>query len=153
MQNKHNEASVIYGDTLFYLSPKHSKIPRAKGNPAHRMPFCHQSAFVKTALLKQHHFDTSFKICADNAFFMTLYYQGERFCALDMIVSVYDANGISSKPSLTYFKEELRILRTHKPSYIPIFLCKYISMLCKYTIKALLPTSLAHKIQSCYNAK
>lgn len=152
-ENQAHNISAIYGNTMFCLSQNHSKIPHIKSNPAYRMPFCHQSVFVKTSLLKKYHFDTSFKICADNAFFTKIYNQGSRFYYVDMIVSVYNIYGISSKPSWQFFKEELRIISAHNPYHIPIFICKYALCLIKYTIKMLLPTVISHKIQSIYNAK
>lgn len=155
IQHPHSTQNIgaIYGDTLLHISPKHSKRVQVKTNPAYRMPFCHQSVFVKTALLKQHHFDTSFKICADNAFFTSIYKAGVRFCYIDSIVSIYDAHGLSSKPSLTYLKEELRIIAKVNTYYALPFLCKYLFMLLKFGIKCLLPQTLAYKIQSVYNAK
>lgn len=152
MNAPHN-IMAIYGDTMFQLDETHTKIPKLTSNPSYRMPFCHQSVFVKTDLLKKHHFDTRFKICADNAFFTTIYAQGARFFYANVIVCVYDAYGISSKPSWQYFKEELAIgMRINKLYFIP-FSFKYLSMLAKYTLKNLLPTKLSLKIQSIYNAK
>lgn len=152
MQQK-KQFNIIYGDTLFKLSPSHSKIPRVGTNPAYRMPFCHQSVFVKTELLKKQPFDTSFKICADNAFFASLYHQGERFCYIQSVVSVYDAHGLSSKPSWQFFKEEIRIIAQYNAFYTIPFCFKYLSMVVKFCIKSILPTTLSLKIQSRYNAK
>ena len=154
MQGKqtHN-ASVIYGDTMFCLSEDYTKIPRLKSNPAYRMPFCHQSVFVETSLLKQYHFDTSFKICADNAFFTSIYNKGERFCHIDTLVSVCDAYGVSSKPSWQYFKEEIRIIARHNILYLVPFCFKYFFMIVKFSIKSALPKRLSLRIQSAYNAK
>ena len=148
-----NNTAAIYGDTMFCLSQNHNKIPRIKSNPAYRMPFCHQSVFVKTSLLKQHHFDTSFRICADNAFFTTIYNKGQRFCYIDMIVSICDAYGLSSKPSWQYFKEEVRIIARYNIFYLLPFCLKYLSMVIKFSIKSILPSKLSLKIQSMYNAK
>lgn len=145
--------AAIYGDTLFWLDENHAKIPRISYNPAYRMPFCHQSVFVRTDLLKQHKFDTSFKICADSAFFTHIYRQGAKFLYINIIVSVYNAHGLSSKPSWQYFKEELRIIAHTNVGYAPIFCAKYALTLIKYGIKSLLPRSLRFKLQSLYNAK
>ena len=155
MDSKQSLDSIgaLYGDTMYWLSEHHYKIPNTKSNPAYRMPFCHQSVFVKTSLLKQHHFDTSFKICADNAFFTTIYHQNIRFCYIDMIVSVYNAYGISSKPSWQFFKEELCIIMRHRKPYALVFFWKYLCMLTKYSIKSILPESWRLNIQSRYNVK
>lgn len=148
-----NSISAIYGNTMFRLSQNYNKVPRIKSNPAYRMPFCHQSVFVRTSLLKQYHFDTSFKICADNAFFTSIYNKGERFCYIDMIVSIYDAYGLSSKPSWQYFKEETRIIARHNILYLAPFCFKYLSMVIKFSIKSILPKKIALRIQSAYNTK
>lgn len=152
MSKEHN-IMAIYGDTIYQLDETHTKIPKLNSNPAYRMPFCHQSVFVKTALLKKHHFDTRFKICADNAFFTTIYKQGARFFYANTIVSIYNTQGISSKPNWQYFKEELIIISRVNRFYILPFTLKYLCMLGKYTLKSLLPQKLSLKIQSIYNAK
>ncbi|WP_334082883.1 hypothetical protein [Helicobacter typhlonius] len=148
-----NSINVIYGDTAFKLDTKHFKIPKNRSNPKYRMPFCHQSVFVKTSLLKKYHFDTNFRICADNEFFTKLYNQGCGFYQAPLIVSVYDAYGVSSKPSWQFFKEELRIGTRYNRLYILPLSAKYIIILIKYTIKSLLPHKFSLKIQSIYNAK
>ena len=141
--------SAVYGDTSAIYS-MYSKIPKAKGNPSYRMPFCHQSAFAKTTLLKKYHFDTSFKIHADGDFFTKIYNQGEQFFRVDMIVSVFDVNGISSKPSWQMFVEEARIVsRISQWRVLPLAL----HYLAKYLIITLLPRNLSLKIASLYNAK
>lgn len=153
-QNQDTQNIVaIFGDTLFKLDDNHAKIPKIKSKPQYRMPFCHQSVFVKTALLKQHKFDTNFKICADNEFFTKIYNNGGKFLQCDMIVSIYDANGLSSTPSLRYFKEELAIGQKYNRFYFVSFVPKYLWNLCKYFVRALLPKRLENTLRSIYNAK
>lgn len=144
---------AFYGDTLLVLDETHTKIPRIKSNPKYRMPFCHQSVFTKTELLKKYHFDTSFKICADNDFFTKIYHEGLRFHYVNAIVSIYDIHGISSKPSWRFFIEEFRIIaRINKLHLLP-FSLGHIWNCIKYLIKSILPHFLSTKIQSRYNAK
>lgn len=148
------QISVIYGDIALKMSKDSYKIPRFKHNPAYRMPFCHQSAFVKTHLLKKYKFDTGFRICADNDFFTKIYHlEGVTFFDSKEIVAVYDANGISSIPSIAFFKEEARIIAKYNKIYIIIFCIKFLYMRLKYCIKSLLPRSLALKISAKINAK
>lgn len=145
---------AIYGDSVFMLDSTHFKIPKTRANPKYRMPFCHQSVFVKTSLLKKYKFDTSFKICADNDFFTKIYnLENARFFNSKEIVSIYDANGISSTPSARFFLEEMRIIAKYNKFYMIIFCAKFISMRLKYFIKSILPRGLSLKIQSKYNAK
>ncbi|RDU64001.1 hypothetical protein [Helicobacter sp. MIT 14-3879] len=150
-----NNSSIIalYGDTIFKLDKSNSKIPSYHSNPKYRMPFCHQSVFVKTSMLKQYKFDTNFKICADNDFFTKIYNKGGRFWNSGIIISIYDANGISSIPSIRFCYEEIKIISKYNKFYIIIFCFKYLSMLLKYAIKRLLPKKLAMIISRSYNAK
>ncbi|HIV48486.1 hypothetical protein [uncultured Helicobacter sp.] len=152
MQSQNNIVA-IYGDTLYQLDETHTKIPKLRSNPKYRMPFCHQSAFVKTSLLKAYKFDTDFKICADNEFFTKVYNAGGEFLQCDMIVSVYDSNGVSSTPSLRFCKEELKIGQRYNKAYFLYFLPKYLWNVCKYGVRALLPRNLANALRSVYNAK
>ena len=148
------EFNVIYGEALFRLDDTHSKIPKLECNPSYRMPFCHQSAFAKTTLLKKYHFDTSFKIHADGDFFTKIYNQGKQFFRVDMIVSVFDVNGISSKPSWQMFVEEARIVSRVSRLYVLRLGIHCLWNHIKYTIKTtLLPRSLGLKLASMYNAK
>lgn len=148
-----NDFIAIYGNSILKIDEKHSKILRNRANPKYRMPFCHQSVFVRTDILKRYKFDTSFRICADNDFFTKLYNAGYRFYASSQIVSIYDANGISSKPNWQFFKEELRIGSKYNRWYILIFVIRYAIMVAKYLIKSILPRKLANKLSSKYNAK
>lgn len=152
-QTNHNNIAAVYGDTLYKLDEYHTKIPKIQSNPKYRMPFCHQSVFVKTSLLKKYKFDTSFKICADNDFFTKIYNAGWEFLRCDMMVSVYEGNGVSSTPSLRFFREELRIGQRYNKAYFLYFVPKYLWSVCKYMMRILLPTRLANAIRSVYNAK
>lgn len=152
-QNAPHPIGALYGDTLFTIDEKHSKIPRISSNPKYRMPFCHQSVFVKTSYLKQHRFDTRFRICADNDFFTKIYREGVRFWRADMIVSVYDAHGLSSKPSWQFYKEEARIIAQASRFHLLPFTLRHLCNCAKYALKRALPRTLSAKIQSIYNAK
>ena len=145
---------VIYGDIALKISETFCKIPKLRSNPAYRMPFCHQSAFVRTDLLKKYKFDISFRICADNDFFTKIYHlENAKFFDCKEIVAYYDANGISAVPSILFFKEEIRIIAKYNKFYIPIFCIKFLIMRLKYAIKTTLPQNLSQKIQLQINAK
>ena len=145
---------VIYGDIALKISETLCKIPQFRSNPAYRMPFCHQSAFVKTDLLKKYKFDVSFKICADNDFFTKIYHlENANFFDCEEIVAYYNTKGISAVPSIIFFKEEIRIIAKYNKFYIPIFCIKFLIMCLKYTIKTILPQNLSQRIQLKVNAK
>ncbi len=144
---------ALYGNTAYKLDSFNVKIPKCNVNPKYRMPFCHQSVFVRTDVLKAYKFDTNFKICADNDFFTKLYNQGYTFYHSKEIISLYDANGLSSKPSWQFFKEELIIICKYNHFYVFIFIPRYIFIILKYMIKSILPKEISIAIQKKYNAK
>lgn len=99
---------VVYGDTEIiensktFLSPSSDEIKN-------RMPFCHQSSFVKTRILTQYRFDTSYKICADNDLFMKLYHSKHTFKKLNFPISSYSLDGLSSSLTWQLFYEDCKI--------------------------------------------
>lgn len=139
--------SVIYGDTTFELEGKYLKIPAQKKSK-YIMPFCHQSVFVKTELLKQHHFDTSFKICADNDFFIKLEHLGHKFYKVDQIIAVYDINGISAKNFFPALRENLRIAQKYNRFYFILYTPKICYLVMKHFLKCFIPGHLINKIKA-----
>lgn len=99
---------VIYGDTLITENSK-TFLSVSSKNIKNRMPFCHQSSFVKTCILTSILFDTSYKICADNDFFMKLYHSQYKFTKIDIPISIYSLDGLSSSLSWQFFYEECKI--------------------------------------------
>ena len=70
-----------------------------------RMPTKHQGFFIKTALLKQRPYDTSFKIIADFEWCMYAFYSGKVFKYLDWTVCSFDMSGISSTNLTEKYRE------------------------------------------------
>ena len=71
------------------------------------LPFCHQSSFVKLALLQERLFDLSYKIAADYALFYNLYYKTKStFLYVNEVIAIYEASvGISSANRIKTFRE------------------------------------------------
>lgn len=82
-----------------------------------------------------------------------IYNAGGKFWRCDMIVSVYNANSISSTPSLRFCKEELKIGQRYNKYYFLSYIPTYLWNVCKYMVRSLLPTKLANTLRSVYNAK
>ena len=62
----------------------------------HQHP-CHQSSFIKTELLKKYRYDEKYKLVSDWKFFIQIFiYNNSSYKPIDVVVSVYDTNGISS---------------------------------------------------------
>lgn len=93
-----NENSdIIYGDTHLIYSFGNYKLKGGKVSEQQYMPFCHQSSFSNSKLMKLYGFDLKYKICADKNFFYQAYIHHAKYEYVDLIISNYEAeNGISA---------------------------------------------------------
>ncbi len=104
--------SGIYGDTLRYSN---DWTLRVNGKPLSgivtgiSLPFCHQSIFVRTNLLKQIKFDTHYKLAADYNFFVQCYKKKLVFLHVDVIISKYAMGGVSETSTVNHLKEKIDI--------------------------------------------
>jgi glycosyltransferase involved in cell wall biosynthesis len=96
IQDNENQ-DIVYGDIFIQKGDGTLKEKTAK-EPCnlHRMFFCHQSAFVKTDILRKYLFDERYKLSADFKFFKQCYYDGRKFKHLHFPVVIYDKSGISN---------------------------------------------------------
>lgn len=109
LSNVNTKADIIYGNTI-------AKYPWGKclikGNFFSKhdinLPFCHQSTFVRTSLIKSIPFDLSYRIAADYNFFYTLYKLGKRFKHVDISIALYDTIGFSTNKVLETYIEVCR---------------------------------------------
>ncbi|MDR2809102.1 MAG: glycosyltransferase [Tannerellaceae bacterium] len=90
-------ADIIYGN-IFVARQDGTLNERIAKEPCniHRMHFCHQSAFVKTTLLRNYWFDERYKMSADLKFFKQCYYDKHSFVHANFPVIIYDTSGISN---------------------------------------------------------
>lgn len=104
-------SDIVYGDMI--LCKNGNLIIRQAQEPAnrHRMYFCHQSAFTRTAIAKAIPFDLQFKLAGDFYFFKQCYLRGYRFEHVPEPWAIYDVSGISSRNRLAVLTENLRIIR------------------------------------------
>lgn len=114
-----NNAGVLYGDTL-QIYDFGSGVAKAsdykKDNPI--MPFCHQSSFVKTDLMREFQFDLTYRIVADHDLFFRLYEHGVIFQYIPIIVARYNGQyGLSATNPLMLRIEGLRIHRVTEKWY------------------------------------
>lgn len=105
------ENDVLYGDIFIFKN--NEKILKQALEPCNkqRMFFCHQAAFVRTAIMKQHPFDTRFTMSADFYFFKLCYLTQKKFRHLPVVVSVYDRTGISNKYRIKGLKENIQVIK------------------------------------------
>lgn len=104
-------SDIVYGDMLLRKNG-HLTI-RTALEPAnrHRMYFCHQSAFTRTAVMKAIPFDLRFKLAGDYCFFKQCYLSGYRFEHIPEPWAIYDVTGISTRNRLAVLTELIRIVK------------------------------------------
>lgn len=104
------ESNVIYGDR-YYHSQGIKTLQKAKSIDTifERMPFGHQSAFVRTEILKPLGFNETYKFAADYNLFVTLYMNKCGFKQIDLPVCNFEAGG-QSESGLRPYLETIKIL-------------------------------------------
>lgn len=124
--NKQN-ADIIFGDTFIcYEWGKVYKVGRTFRGKEWRLPFSHQSTFVRTEIIKQG-FDTSFRFAADHNMLYSLFLQGYQFSRLPMAISNYNAYGVSNY-NINSFKEVAKINNCTGIEYCLRLFYKYIKI-------------------------
>ena len=88
---------IIYGDKSMKLNLSIVRIKALELKKIHfRLPFCHQSAFVKRDLLIDQPFNLKYKICADYDFFLRMYFKKMSFQYASISVVDFDGDGLSN---------------------------------------------------------
>lgn len=106
---KRYDADVVYGDALVqYPSFQNTWRIMPLDEMWKRTPFCHQSCFVKTTLMKQHRFDLTYRLSSDFDFLYKIYLEGKKFLYVDKVVCVYDYRDGAT------IRQELRSLRERR---------------------------------------
>lgn len=114
------EADIIYGD----WTEAH---PRRPGKLCHSpekvnfysfasRPLCHQTAFVRTKLLKQSPYDESYRICSDWAKWLELSRQGCTFEHISVTICHFVLGGFSYRSVKERRREQERLLREFYPA-------------------------------------
>lgn len=104
-------ADVVYGSVVRREADGSERLMEA-GEPrsAHRMFYCHQSAFVRRQWLLQFPFDTRHKLSADFKQVKQLLHAGARFRKLDFPVAEFDTGGISSRRRSAGLADNMRVI-------------------------------------------
>lgn len=108
---------VIYGDHIkkngYYKKIIHS---RSTNCFYKQLPFCHQSAFLKN---DGYTYDINYRIAADYDLFRSIYAQNgpSSYKKLKLIISIFDATGISTTNEQLLRKEYSAIYRKYKDYY------------------------------------
>ncbi len=101
-----------------------------------RMPFCHQSCFIRRELLLRFPFNTTYTIAADYNNILDLYFYGESFFYYGQIMAYFDLTGISSKKFVKRYKEKVKVLKQH--GLYKSSKCIYIFGVCLEYIKTIM---------------
>lgn len=112
---------VIYGDT-FQIFDFGSGIAKEEDYKRDNtiMPFCHQSCFVKSELMKKFQFDISYRIIADHDLFYRLRKANVVFQYIPIIIARYNGQyGLSATHPLTLRLEGLRAHHVVEKWYYP----------------------------------
>lgn len=114
----HEDADLIYGNTVIRyptFEVLYRKVPLKKMWKA--MPFCHQSTFVRTSLMREYKFDVSYKLSADFDFLLKAYQRQKRFKEVEPVISYFDfSEGASRDNAILSIKERKRSVMLHCPA-------------------------------------
>lgn len=137
------KADVLFGDVIIcYKWGKIKKEGRYFNGKEWRLPFSHQSVFVKNSLIEQCGFDTSFRYAADHNMMYHLYLANANFVYVPIEISYYDAYGASNY-NINSFKEIAKINHITGSEYF----YAYYYRLIKFNIIKYMPKFLIEKVR------
>ena len=115
--DNHNQYDLIYGDSQYIYSADFSIRKKAgKLKDIWKfMIFFHQSLFMRTGILKKHHFNTS-NIAADHELVYKCYNEKLNFLKLDIVIASYLSGGVSERKTVELTMDRWRSVRNITPS-------------------------------------
>jgi glycosyltransferase involved in cell wall biosynthesis len=132
---------IVYGDTQI-LNKNLKYIVKSKtfNYNTYLMPFCHQSVFVRSNILKKKNFSLKFKISSDFDFFYYCFISGKKFKKLNLIISKVKSGGLSDTHRQRVFNENMMIInkKGNKVLVCLLFLNK-LNQYLKDLLKIILP--------------
>jgi len=136
---------IIYGNTLV----KQKKIKYLVSSSifcktTSIMPFCHQSAIVKTDIVKRKKFSLKYKYSSDFDFFLSCFVRKKIFYELNLTIATVLAQGLSDNNRQKVYSENIEILRKCNYSFFIIaklWLLKLFNLI-KDCIKYILPQNI-----------
>jgi len=107
------QPDIVYGNILVRkpgMSRFAERIAQSPRN-SHRMYFCHQSAFVRLALLRQYPFDERYKLSADLKFFKQCRSSDKQFLQLNFPIVIFDTFGLSNTDRERGLRENISVVK------------------------------------------
>ncbi|CAK8711428.1 hypothetical protein GCAAIG_00720 [Candidatus Electronema halotolerans] len=109
--SEQHQDDFVFGNTILRKQDEKEIICKAEiENILKKMPFVHQSCFVRATLQKRLKFDTSFRISADYDFLLRAYKKGCTFKKLDRFIAIHKTDGISNSSVFQVSIESLHAL-------------------------------------------
>lgn len=140
----------VYGDTIRIRGENRKEVegrPLEEIEDGFPLPFCHQSVFVRTSLLKELMFDEQYKQAADYDFFCRAYIAGARFIHVNTSISNYLMGGISETNNILHWKEKIQIREKNGLQIFSTWEKRRI--IAKYTIRHKIKKILPEKLIEC----
>ncbi|MDR0580026.1 MAG: glycosyltransferase [Campylobacteraceae bacterium] len=143
---------VVYGNTeiVFDKCNKYVSYSKKDGHKYHHQ-FMHQSAFIARSIALKYPYDINFKIAGDTDFFAKLYNKQYKFQHINLIISSFVVNGISSKLSWQMFKEDVIIGQKYNKFFFIMHTMNYIPIIIKRVIVKILPKDIGSRLRVLYN--
>ena len=113
------DSDIVYGDAMYFWDEIKSISKYTKKMSFYDLVTSginHQASFFRSFIFENHHYDETYKIYADWALDMKLFFDDYSFQHIDQIIVYFDGNGISSSNS--HDLELEKICQEHKVSYI-----------------------------------
>lgn len=106
-------AGVLYGDAIVRDETGDAIWKADLSKIEKKMPFCHQSCFVKRCYATQYPFDTGLRIASDYNQILDLYVNEVIFEKLDRVIAIFELDGVSSTKFIDRFKERNLVIANH----------------------------------------
>ena len=112
---------IIYGNTLVKQKKIKYLVPSSIFSKATNiMPFCHQSAIVKTDIVKKNKFSLKYKYSSDFDFFLRCFSRKKIFYDSNLTIATVLANGLSDNSRQKVYSENIKILTKYNYSFFII---------------------------------
>ncbi len=113
MEHKSDNAELIYGD--FFIKEQ-NRVKKAWDRSTWylHMPFCHQTLFSKSDIMKKTPFDTSYRLAADHNFIVKMHTEKRVFNYLEKTLAIFSLGGFAESNEFLMNIESLKILLDHK---------------------------------------
>jgi glycosyltransferase involved in cell wall biosynthesis len=133
---------IIYGNTLVKKNKIKYLVPSSIfSKTTSIMPFCHQSAIVKTDIVKKNKFSLKYKYSSDFDFFLRCFAKKKIFHGSNLTIATVLAQGLSDNSRQKVYSENIKILTKYNYSFFIIAKLWFLKLynLIKDCIKYTLP--------------